>query len=57
MKAGMVKSTETVVLVLTGHMLKDIDYMKQVPGQSQLGPMDPDSDTVIKTLEKIYAGH
>jgi threonine synthase len=57
MKAGMVKSTETVVLVLTGHMLKDIDYMKQVPGQSLLGPMDPDSDTVIKTLEKIYAGH
>jgi threonine synthase len=69
--SGFVKSGETVVLVLTGHMLKDVDYMKQTPGppgraafaragvetpgQSLLGPMDADSDTVIKTLEKIYA--
>ncbi|HET9840334.1 MAG TPA: threonine synthase [Candidatus Angelobacter sp.] len=55
--AGFVKSAETVVLVLTGHMLKDVDYMKQAPGQSLLGPMEPDSDTVVKTLEKIYARH
>jgi threonine synthase len=48
---------ETVVLVLTGHMLKDIDYMKQAPGQSLLGPMEADSNTVVKTLEKIYARH
>jgi threonine synthase len=52
---GFVKPEETVVLVLTGHMLKDVDYMKQSPGQSLLGPMEADSDTVIKTLEKIYA--
>src|SRR5438270_7636842 len=55
--AGFVKSAETVVLILTGHMLKDVDYMKQTPGQSLLGPMEADSDTVVKTLEKIYAGH
>jgi threonine synthase len=53
--AGFVKPTETVVLVLTGHMLKDVDYMKQAPGQSLLGPMEPDGDTVIRTLEQIYA--
>jgi threonine synthase len=52
---GFVKPVEAVVLVLTGHMLKDVDYMKQSPGQSLLGPMEPDSDTVIRTLEKIYA--
>ncbi len=55
--AGFVKSAETVVLVLTGHMLKDVDYMKQAPGQSLLGPMEADSDTVVSTLEKIYARH
>lgn len=55
--AGFVTSAETVVLVLTGHMLKDVDYMKQAPGQSLLGPMEPDSDTVVKTLEQIYARH
>jgi threonine synthase len=53
--AGFVKPEETIVLVLTGHMLKDVDYMKQSPGQSLLGPMDADSDTVIRTLEQIYA--
>src|SRR6185437_11742719 len=26
-RAGFVKANETVVLVLTGHMLKDVDYM------------------------------
>jgi threonine synthase len=55
--AGFVKSTETVVLVLTGHMLKDVDYMKQLPGQNLLGPMEADGDAVIRTLEQIYARH
>jgi threonine synthase len=54
---GFVKTAETVVLVLTGHMLKDVDYMKQSPGQSLLGPMEADGDTVIRTLEQIYAQH
>jgi len=55
--SGFVKPEETVVLVLTGHMLKDVDYMKQSPGQSLLGPMEADSDTVVNTLEQIYARH
>jgi threonine synthase len=55
--AGFVESAETVVLVLTGHMLKDIDYMKQLPGQNLLGPMEADGDAVIRTLEQIYARH
>lgn len=54
---GFVKPSETTVLVLTGHMLKDTDYMKQAPGQSLLGPMEADGDTVIRTLEQIYARH
>jgi threonine synthase len=55
--AGFVESAETVVLVLTGHMLKDVDYMKQLPGQNLLGPMEADGDAVIRTLEQIYARH
>lgn len=55
--AGFVKPAETAALILTGHMLKDTDYMKQAPGQSLLGPMEGDSDTVIKVLEQIYARH
>ncbi|MGZ4898346.1 MAG: threonine synthase, partial [Candidatus Angelobacter sp.] len=55
--AGFVKSADTIVLVLTGHMLKDVDYMKQLPGQNLLGPMEADGDTVIRTLEQIYARH
>jgi threonine synthase len=54
---GFVKPEDTTVLVLTGHMLKDTDYMKQAPGQSLLGPMEADGDTVIRTLEQIYARH
>jgi hypothetical protein len=38
-------------------MLKDVDYMKQLPGQNLLGPMEADSDAVIQTLEQIYARH
>ncbi len=55
--AGFVESSDTVVLVLTGPMLKDVDYIKQAPGQSLLGPIEADSDTVIQKLEKIYARH
>src|SRR5690242_16898992 len=53
--ANFLMPPDTVVLVLTGHMLKDVDYMKQAPGQSLLGPMEGDSDTVIRILEQIYA--
>jgi threonine synthase len=55
--SGFVQTADTVVLILTGHMLKDIDYMKQATGQSLLGPLDANGDTVIRTLEQIYARH
>jgi threonine synthase len=51
---GFVKPAETVVLVLTGHMLKDVEYMKQAPGQSLLGPMDADSDAVLKAIDRFH---
>jgi threonine synthase len=54
---GFVKGADAIVLILTGHMLKDVDYMKQLPGQNLLGPMEADGDAVIRTLEQIYARH
>jgi threonine synthase len=56
-QAGFVKAGESVVLVLTGHMLKDVDYMLGDRMRSVYGPMEADAATVIKTLEKIYAGN
>jgi len=51
--SGFVKATETVVLVLTGHMLKDVDYMLQAQAGQISSPIDADSAAVIKRLEKI----
>lgn len=55
-RAGFVKTGETVVLVLTGHMLKDVDYMLDAQVKRIPGPLDADPSAVIRTLEKIYAG-
>lgn len=54
-RSAFVKPGETVVLVLTGHMLKDVDYMLQAQKHPAVGPIDADAGTVIKTLEKIDA--
>jgi threonine synthase len=54
-RMGFVKPDETAVLVLTGHMLKDVDYMLDTQVKRVLGPMDADPKAVIRTLEKIYA--
>jgi threonine synthase len=54
-RTGFVKPDETAVLVLTGHMLKDVDYMLDTQVKRVLGPMDADPAAVIRTLEKIYA--
>lgn len=54
---GFVKTTDTVVLILTGNMLKDVDYMLQGGGNQFLGPFEANAELVIKTLEKLYAGH
>lgn len=57
LKSGFVKPNETVVLVLTGHMLKDVEYMLSDRVKSIYGPMDATSAAVIRTLEQIYAGN
>jgi threonine synthase len=56
-RAGFVKSDETVVLVLTGHMLKDVEYMLDRQVKRVLGPMPADQRTVINTLERLHAGN
>ncbi|HEX2330910.1 MAG TPA: threonine synthase [Candidatus Angelobacter sp.] len=53
-RANFVKSDETVVLVLTGHMLKDVDYMLASGVKRVIGPMAADAATVISTLERIH---
>jgi hypothetical protein len=41
-----------VVLVLTGHMLKDVDYMNEAGAYPRGDAIDADAETVIKTLER-----
>jgi threonine synthase len=53
--SGFVKSGETVVLVLTGHMLKDADYMLQAQKAKSIAPVAADVEAVIKRLEPIDA--
>jgi threonine synthase len=55
-RMGFVKPDETAVLVLTGHMLKDVDYMLDAQVKRIPGPLDADASAVVRTLEKIYAG-
>lgn len=52
---GFVKPDETAVLVLTGHMLKDVDYMLEAQSQRALRPMPAEAPAVIRALEKINA--
>ncbi|HKT49669.1 MAG TPA: threonine synthase [Candidatus Angelobacter sp.] len=54
-KAGFVKTNESVVIVLTGHMLKDVDYMLDMRVKRVIGPMPADPATVISTLERLHA--
>src|SRR5258708_29698730 len=46
--SGFVKAAETVVLVLTGHMLKDVDYMLQAQSGQISSPLEADAAAVIK---------
>lgn len=54
-RSGFVKANETVVIVLTGHMLKDVDYMLDMRVKRVIGPMPADPATVINTLERLNA--
>jgi threonine synthase len=56
-RSRFVQPDETVVLVLTGHMLKDVEYMLDRQVKRVLGPMPADSGTVISTLERLHAGN
>jgi threonine synthase len=55
--SGFVQPGETVVLVLTGHMLKDVDYMFEAQKTKNIPPLQPDIGAVIKRLEQIDAGN
>jgi threonine synthase len=50
-RSGFVRSEETVVLVLTGHILKDLEYMRETENVP-LGPIEADAVEVIKVFEK-----
>ena len=54
-QTAFVKTNESVVIVLTGHMLKDVDYMLDMRVKRVVGPMPADPETVISTLERLNA--
>lgn len=54
-RSGFVKPSDSVVLVLTGHMLKDVEYMLQDQIKRVIGPMPADAGAVIQVLERIHA--
>ncbi|HKF23436.1 MAG TPA: threonine synthase [Candidatus Angelobacter sp.] len=56
MHSGFVKPEQTVVLVLTGHMLKDQQYTSASSRRSS-PPMDADASAVVRVLEKMYAAN
>jgi threonine synthase len=56
-RSGFVKPGETAVLVLTGHMLKDVDYMLQAQKRYSARPVEPEAAAVIQRLEQIDAGN
>ena len=55
-RKGFVKAGETGVLVLTGHMLKDVDAMLESPRNSA-ARIEATAAAVIKRLEQIDAGN
>ena len=52
---GFVTPEETVVLVLTGHMLKDTEYARQASPTRQV--LDADASAVIRALEQLEKIH
>ena len=52
---GFVKPEQTMVLVLTGHMLKDVDYILEAQSHRALQSMPAETPAVIRALEKINA--
>lgn len=56
-RSGFVKPEDSVVLILTGHMLKDADYVLKAHGERFLEPMEADAEAVINRLEAVRAGN
>jgi threonine synthase len=56
-RMGFVRAKQIVVLVLTGHMLKDVEYMLDAQVKRVIGPLPADSAAVISTLERLHAGN
>jgi threonine synthase len=56
MGSGFVKPEQTVVLVLTGHMLKDQQYMLASCNRLST-PMDADASAVVQALERMYGAN
>lgn len=54
-RLGFVRQGETAVLLLTGHMLKDVDYVLQSGSESSRAVLEPDVNAVIGRLEQIDA--
>ena len=54
-QSGFVKSGETVVLVLTGHMLKDVDYILQTQTKRLPDAIEADVASVIEVVKRINA--
>lgn len=55
-RSGFVKPADSVVLVLTGHMLKDADYILETHREGFGQPLDADVAAVVKRLEQVHAG-
>jgi threonine synthase len=56
-RSGFVKPADSVVLVLTGHMLKDTDYILQAHRDHFGQPVDADVKAIVRRLEQIHAGN
>lgn len=54
-RSGFVAESETAVLVLTGHMLKDVEYMLDARGLQAPAAMEADASVVVRALEELYA--
>jgi threonine synthase len=56
-QSGFVRPADSVVLVLTGHMLKDADYTLKAQGERFAEPMEPEAKGIVKRLEQMHAGN
>jgi threonine synthase len=54
-RSGFVRPGDVVILVLTGHMLKDVDYMLEAQSTRAVAPVEPNVEAVIERLEQVDA--